>query len=174
MGTIKDRNGLDLKEAEDIKKRWQEYTEELYKKDLSFSIDNVLLQVKGDSLSSTEVFHGLRNGHSGLFTKCEECINSGFGREDHRCVLKDFYPLGSELTSCNRLNIKELVKIYVHTVFRNNICVRGTCRRSWLRYQNVFYFHQQSFFFFGVQMYNKNKELMQKFLVPSFCIISVI
>ena len=34
MGTVKDRNGLDLKEAEDIKKRWQEYTEELYKKDL--------------------------------------------------------------------------------------------------------------------------------------------
>ena len=32
MGTIKDRNGMDLKEAEDIKKRWQEYTEELYKK----------------------------------------------------------------------------------------------------------------------------------------------
>ena len=34
MGSIKDRNGMDLKEAEDIKKRWQEYTEELYKKDL--------------------------------------------------------------------------------------------------------------------------------------------
>ena len=34
MGTIKDRNGMDLKEADDIKKRWQEYTEELYKKDL--------------------------------------------------------------------------------------------------------------------------------------------
>ena len=34
MGTIKDRNGKDLIEAEDIKKRWQEYTEELYKKDL--------------------------------------------------------------------------------------------------------------------------------------------
>ena len=34
MGLIKDRNGTDLKEAEDIKKRWQEYTEELYKKDL--------------------------------------------------------------------------------------------------------------------------------------------
>ena len=34
MGTIKDRNGTDLTEAEDIKKRWQEYTEELYKKDL--------------------------------------------------------------------------------------------------------------------------------------------
>ena len=32
MGTIKDRNGLDLTEAEDIKKRWQEYTEELYKR----------------------------------------------------------------------------------------------------------------------------------------------
>ena len=34
MGTIKDRNGTDLTEAEDIKKRWQEYTEELYRKDL--------------------------------------------------------------------------------------------------------------------------------------------
>ena len=34
VGTIKDRNGMDLREAEDIKKRWQEYTEELYKKDL--------------------------------------------------------------------------------------------------------------------------------------------
>ena len=34
MGSIKDRNGIDLTEAEDIKKRWQEYTEELYKKDI--------------------------------------------------------------------------------------------------------------------------------------------
>ena len=34
MGTMKDRNGMDLTEAEDIKKRWQECTEELYKKDL--------------------------------------------------------------------------------------------------------------------------------------------
>ena len=34
MGTIKDRNGRDLREAEDIKKRWQEYTEKLYQKDL--------------------------------------------------------------------------------------------------------------------------------------------
>ena len=34
MGSIKDRNGMDLTQAEDIKKKWQEYTEELYKKDL--------------------------------------------------------------------------------------------------------------------------------------------
>ena len=39
MGTIKDRNGMDLIEAEDIKKRWQENTEELYRKDLS-DLDN--------------------------------------------------------------------------------------------------------------------------------------
>ena len=39
MGTIKDRNGMDLTKAEDIKKRWQEYTEELYKKDLH-DLDN--------------------------------------------------------------------------------------------------------------------------------------
>ena len=35
MGSIKDRNGMDLTEAKDIKKRWQQYTEELYKKDLN-------------------------------------------------------------------------------------------------------------------------------------------
>ena len=39
MGTIKDRNGMDLTEAEDIKKRWQEYPEELYRKDLH-DLDN--------------------------------------------------------------------------------------------------------------------------------------
>ena len=38
MGSIKDRNGLDLTEAEDIKKRWQEYTEELYKKSFTTQI----------------------------------------------------------------------------------------------------------------------------------------
>ena len=39
MGVIKDRNGKDLTEAEEIKKRWQEYTEELYKK-RSYDLDN--------------------------------------------------------------------------------------------------------------------------------------
>ena len=38
MGSIKDRNGMDLTEAEDIKKRWQEYTEELYKKNFMTKI----------------------------------------------------------------------------------------------------------------------------------------
>ena len=38
MGSIKDRNGMDLTEAEAIKKRWQEYTEELYKKDFKMQI----------------------------------------------------------------------------------------------------------------------------------------
>ena len=42
MGTIKDRNGMDLTEAEDIKKRWQEYAEELYKKDFTTQIVTVV------------------------------------------------------------------------------------------------------------------------------------
>ena len=52
MGSIKDRNGMDLTEAEDIKKRWQEYTEELYKKDLH-DPDNhngVIIHLKPDIL----------------------------------------------------------------------------------------------------------------------------
>ena len=52
MGTIKDRNGMDLTEAEDIKKRWQEYTEELYKKDLQDpdSHDGVVTHLEPDIL----------------------------------------------------------------------------------------------------------------------------
>ena len=51
MGTIKDRNGMDLKEAEDIKKRWQEYTEELFKKDLHDpdNHDGVITHLEPDS-----------------------------------------------------------------------------------------------------------------------------
>ena len=43
MGTIKDRNGTDLTEAEDIKKRWQEYTEELYGKILMTKINKIVI-----------------------------------------------------------------------------------------------------------------------------------
>ena len=52
MSTIKDRNGMDLTEAEDIKKRWQEYTEELYKKDLQDqdNHDGVITHLEPDIL----------------------------------------------------------------------------------------------------------------------------
>ena len=52
MGSIKDRNGMDLTEAEDIKKRWQEYTEELRKKDLhdQDNHDGVLTHLEPDIL----------------------------------------------------------------------------------------------------------------------------
>ena len=52
MGSIKDRNGMDLAEAEDIKKRWQEYTEELYKKDLhdQDNHDGVITHLEPDIL----------------------------------------------------------------------------------------------------------------------------
>ena len=52
MGLIKDRNGMDITEAEDIKKRWQEYTEELYKKDLhdSDNHDGVITHLEPDIL----------------------------------------------------------------------------------------------------------------------------
>ena len=57
MGTIKDRNGTDLTEAEDIKKRWQEYTEELYKKDFR-DLDNH----DGDNHDSQTSWNAKSNG----------------------------------------------------------------------------------------------------------------
>ena len=52
MGTIKNRNGMDLTEAKDIRKRWQEYTEELYKKDLhnTDNHDDVIIHLEPDIL----------------------------------------------------------------------------------------------------------------------------
>ena len=52
MGSIKDRNGLDLTEAEDIKKRWHKYMEELYKKDLQDpdNHDDVITHLEPDIL----------------------------------------------------------------------------------------------------------------------------
>ena len=52
MGSIKDRNGMDLTEAEDIQKKWQEYTEELYKKDLHDpdNYDSVITHLEPDIL----------------------------------------------------------------------------------------------------------------------------
>ena len=63
MGSIKDRKGRDLTEAEDIKKRWQDYTEELYKKDLH-DLDNhgVITQLEPDILKC-EVKQALRKHH---------------------------------------------------------------------------------------------------------------
>jgi len=58
IGSIKDRNDMDLTEAEDIKKRWQEYTEELYKKDLHDpdNHDGVITQLEPDILECEVVF----------------------------------------------------------------------------------------------------------------------
>ena len=54
MGSIKDRNDMELTEAEDIKKRWQEYTEELYKKDPPDpdNHDDVIINLEPDILES--------------------------------------------------------------------------------------------------------------------------
>ena len=54
MGKIKERNGMELTKADDIKKRWQEYTEELYKKDLhnTDNHDGVITHLQPDILQS--------------------------------------------------------------------------------------------------------------------------
>ena len=64
MGTIKDRHGMALTEAEDIKKRWQEYTEELYKKDLhdQDNDDGVITHLEPDILER-EVKWALERKH---------------------------------------------------------------------------------------------------------------
>ena len=63
-GSIKDRNGMDLTEAQDMKKRWQEYTEELYKKDLhdQDNNDGVITHLEPDILEC-EVTWALERKH---------------------------------------------------------------------------------------------------------------
>ena len=62
MGSIKDRNGRDLTEAEDIKKRWQEYTEELYKKgQLSFQSQRKAMPKNAQTTTQLHSSHTLVN-----------------------------------------------------------------------------------------------------------------
>ncbi|XP_055277722.1 uncharacterized protein LOC129553083 [Moschus berezovskii] len=70
MGSIKDRNGMDLIEAEDIKKRWQEYREELYKTDLhdQDSHDNVITDLEPDILECEFPGQGIESMPSGVKT----------------------------------------------------------------------------------------------------------
>ena len=70
MGTLKDRNGTDLTEIENIKKRWQEYTEELYKKDLNdpSNHDGVITHLEPDILECKvkwALVHIIKNKASG-------------------------------------------------------------------------------------------------------------
>ena len=69
MDTIKDRNGMDLTEAEDIKKRWQEYTEEIYKKILITQIAKMMW-----SLIWSQTSWSTRSAKASLLPKLEEVI----------------------------------------------------------------------------------------------------
>ena len=76
MGSIKDRNGMDITEAEDIKKRWQEYTEELYKKELHHpdNYDGVITDLEPNILEC-EVKRALESitmNKATLATSCQE------------------------------------------------------------------------------------------------------
>ena len=84
MGTIKDRNGMDLTEADDIKKTWQEYTEELYKKDLHDpdNQDGVITHIKPDILEC-KVKWALRSitmnevsGRDGILAELFQILNN--------------------------------------------------------------------------------------------------
>ena len=65
MGSIKGRNGMDLREAEEIKKRWQEYIEELYKKDLydQYTHDGMITHLDPDILDCVVKWALLRTKH---------------------------------------------------------------------------------------------------------------
>jgi len=84
MGTIKDRNGMDLTEAEEIKKRWQEYTKELYKKFLNDpdNHDGVISHLEPDILEG-EVKWALES-----ITKNKACEGDGISAELFQ-ILKD-------------------------------------------------------------------------------------
>ena len=87
MGSLKDRNGMDLTEAEDIKKRWQEHTEELYKKDLQDpdNHDGVIIHLEPDILKC-EVKRVL-----GSITKNKASLGDGIPAEIFQTLKDDVF-----------------------------------------------------------------------------------
>ena len=78
MGSIKDRNGMDLTEAKDVKKRWQKYTEELYKKDLHDPDNHKLWKILQVIGIQDHLINLLRNLYAGQ----EATIRTGHGTTD--------------------------------------------------------------------------------------------
>ena len=105
MGSIKDRNGMDLTEAEDIKKRWQEYTEELYKKDLHDpgNQDGVITHLEPDILEC-EVKWALEVITTNKPRKCCTQYASKFGKlsSGHRTG-KGQFSFQSKERQCQRM-----------------------------------------------------------------------
>ena len=96
MGSTKDRNGMDLTEAEDIQKRWQEYAEELYKKDLHDpdNHDGVITDLEPDILEC-EVKCGRVGKQPEILSACfpqwwNHCLTSQSGHEPN--ILRGFLP----------------------------------------------------------------------------------
>ena len=105
MGSIKDRNGMDLTEAEDIKKRWQEYMEELYKKDLhdQDNHDGVIIRIEPD-IQECEVMWSLESitmnkasGGDGIPVKLFQIL-----KDDAEKVLHSIYHKFGKLSSGHR------------------------------------------------------------------------
>ena len=83
MGSIKDRNGMDLTEAEDIKKRWQEYTEELYKKDLHSPALILFFFAPKPKFKTTYFMKELAPHHRKKVTECTKLRASD--TSSHKC-----------------------------------------------------------------------------------------
>ena len=122
MGSIKDRNGLDLTEAEDIKKRWQEYTEELYKKDLhdpenhdgvithlepdilecevKWALESITInKASGDDGISVELFQILKN--DAVKVLCSICQQIGKTQQDWKTLVFIPIPKNGNAKECS-------------------------------------------------------------------------
>ena len=103
MGLIKHRNGMDLKEAEDIKKKWQEYTEKLYKKDLhdQDNHNGVITHLEPDILecevkwASESITMNKASGDDGIPVELFQILNDGAVKVLHSIYASKFGKLSS-------------------------------------------------------------------------------
>ena len=123
MDLIKDRNGMDLKEAEDIKKRWQEYTEELYKKDIHDpdNHDGVVTHLETDILECEvkwaleSITRNKDNGGNGIPVELFQIL-----KDDAVKVLQLIYPANVE----NSAVATGLEKVSFHSKPKERQCKR--------------------------------------------------
>ena len=124
MGTIKDRNGVDLTEAENIKKRWQEYTEELYKEDLhdSHNHNGVITHLEPDILDCDvkwalgSITANKASGGDGISVELFQILKDGavFDKEGknirwRKDNLFNKWCLENWLTTCKRMKLEHIL-----------------------------------------------------------------
>ena len=108
---------------------------------LPFPVNNMLLEIVGHSLCSTEILHCLRHLHTKLLTQLKEGIDYGTGREHDCSMVQNVDSLGTELSGSQNLHLKKRYEVHLGSILFRYARIRGCSLRRLLGNQYLLNTH---------------------------------